>query len=126
MVGRPRDLLGEQFWRRHIRQHHDSGLSVPRYCRDHELHQSAFYSWRRRLAIRDRGAAAAALKPLPTPAFLPVTVLDPTACQATTAIEIILADGSRVRARAGCDRQLLADVLALLARGARGDEVRPC
>ena len=126
MAGRPRDLLGEQFWRRHIRQHHDSDLSVPCYCRDHELHQGAFYSWRRRLAIRDR---AAALEPLPSPAFLPVTVLDPPACRGATAIEIILADGSRVRARAGCDRQLLADVLALLARGARdahGDEGRPC
>ena len=124
MAGRPRDLQGEQFWRRHIRQHHDSGLSVPRYCRDHELHQGAFYSWRRRLAIRDHTATA--LEPLPTPAFLPVTVLDPQACPGTTAIEIILADGSRVRARAGCDRQLLADVIALLARGARDDEGRPC
>ena len=124
MAGRPRDLQGEQFWRQLIRQHHDSGLSVPRYCRDHELHQGAFYPRRRRLAIRDHTATA--LEPLPSPAFLPVTVLGPPACQATTAIEIILADGSRVRVRAGCDRQLLADVLALLARGARDDEGRPC
>ena len=120
MAGRPRDLQGEQFWRRHIDQHRASGLSVPRYCRDRELQQSAFYSWRRRLTLRDR--AATALEPLPMPAFLPVTVIDPPTGRGATAIEIVLADGRRVRVRAGCDRQLLADVLALLARG----EGRPC
>ena len=87
---------------------------------DHDLQQSAFYSWRRRLALRDR--AATALEPLPTPAFLPVTVVDPPIGRGATAIEIVLADGCRVRVRAGCDRQLLSDVLALLARG----EGRPC
>ncbi len=40
------------------------------------------------------------------------------------AIDIRLAEGHRVRIRSGCDRSLLADVLAMRRRSA--SEGRPC
>jgi hypothetical protein len=51
-------------------------------------------------------------------------VIDPPAVHNETPIDIHLADGHRVRVRAGCDRLLLADVLALLRQST--PEGRPC
>jgi hypothetical protein len=107
MARNERDPKRERTWRRHIGRQAASGLTVRAYCFDHDLQESAFYFWRRTLAARDREAAA-------VPAFLPVTVLPPTPPVADSPIDVRLAGGHRVRVRAGCDRELLAAVLALL------------
>jgi transposase-like protein len=104
----------EQFWRRHIDQQRASRLTVRAYCQRHGLHEHSFYSWRRTIAERDR-----------QPAFLPVAVLDAPNQPHDSPIDIRLADGRRVRVRAGCDRALLADVLAIL-RSAPKPEDRSC
>lgn len=111
-MGRPRDLRLERSWRRHVRRQRRSGLTVADYCQCHELAESAFYLWRRIIAERDGKAQAAA------PAFVPVTVVNRPAFPGSP-IDIHLANGRRVRVRSGCDRDLLAAVLALL-------EERPC
>jgi transposase-like protein len=54
-----------------------------------------------------------------TPSFLPVQVATPVAAEATCSLEIVLTHGRTVRVRPGFDRQMLADVLAVL-------EARPC
>jgi hypothetical protein len=109
MAGRRRDGGLERGWRQHIEQQRSSGLSVRDYCDAHDLTESSFYLWRRTLAERDRES---------TPAFVPVVITDAPRVEASP-IEIRLAGGQRVRVRAGCDRKLLADVLAVL-------EGRPC
>ena len=65
---------------------------------------SNFYLWRRTIAERNRKS---------TPAFVPVVIKDTPRVDGLP-IEICLAAGRRVRVRAGCDRTLLADVLAVL------------
>jgi transposase-like protein len=125
----PRPFLNpdrEQFWRRHRDRHRTSGLTIADYCRRHGLAASSFHAWRRTLAARDRAPASLA----PTPAFLPVAVVEAPASPRESPsheppIEIRLACGHRVRVRTGCDRALLADVLALLD-GAPQPEARPC
>jgi transposase-like protein len=124
MAGRPRDPQLEVFWRRHIDRQLTSGSSVRGYCRRHGLQDAAFYAWRRRLAQR-KPATASPHASTPTPAFLPIAIVDTPTPRRATVIEIVLTDGRRVRVRAGCDRQLLADILALLSPPARG-EGRPC
>jgi hypothetical protein len=115
-MARQRDLKRERVWRQHIGRQHRSGRTIRDYCFDHDLAEAAFHRWRRVIAERDAEAAPPALA---MPAFVPVTVLDSSASPARSPIDIRLADGRRVRVRSGCDRALLAAVLALL-------EGRPC
>jgi hypothetical protein len=115
----------EQFWRRHIDQQHASRLSIRGYCHCHGLHEQSFYAWRRTIAERDRLGKPVLPQPLAAPAFLPVAVVDGPTRLDDSPIEIRLVDGCRVRIRAGCDRTLLADVLAILHAASKSEE-RPC
>jgi transposase len=101
----------EQSWRRHIDRQGASGLSIRDYCDRHGLQEHSFYSWRRTIAERDRHDKATPGQP---PAFLPVAVVETPSRRHDSPIDIRLADGRRVRVRAGCDRALLADILAIL------------
>jgi transposase-like protein len=125
----------EQFWRRHLRRQAQSGLSIRGYCRRHGLADASFHHWRRTIRQRDgqsrTGPSHARQSDFSaTPAFLPVALIDPPAPAASSPIDIHLGGGRRIRVRSGCDRQLLADVLAILAarnaaaRAAAED--RPC
>jgi transposase len=119
-----RDLKREQIWRRHIERHRASGLTIRAFCSAHSLRETSFYFWRQELARRDRDDAHSAATSA-APPFVPVAVIDATSEHDTdAAIDIRLAEGHRIRIRAGCDRNLLADVLRLL-RG-RSEEGRPC
>jgi hypothetical protein len=121
MARQQRDLKREQIWRRHIEQHRASGLTIRGYCAAHQLRETSFYFWRQELAKRDRVSAA---RPNRVPAFVPVAVIDPPSVCRATPIDIHLAGGHRVRVRAGCDRAVLADVLAMLRQPM--PEGRPC
>ncbi len=95
-------------WLQVLQQWQASGLSIRKFCREHGYHESQFGFWKRRLATKLDGAAAA-----PKPSFLPVTVVNVSA-PPPPVIDIRLASGHRLRVRAGCNRQLLADVVAVL------------
>ena len=115
-----RDPKREQTWRRHSEQQRTSGLTVRAFCSLHNLKETSFFYWKKEIARRDREAAfspAASTSPA-APAFVPVAVIDPPTDPTETPIDICLADGPRVRVRSGCDRELLADVLAMLRRSA--------
>lgn len=114
--GKGRDPRRERTWRRHLRQQSNSGLTIRDYCGEHDLAESSFYFWRREIAARDRQVSDGA--PSAEPAFVPVTIVEPPT-PASAAIDIRLVSGHRLRVRAGCDRQLLAEVVAVL-------EGRPC
>jgi hypothetical protein len=105
----------EQFWRRCLAEQRASGLSIRAYCQGRSLNEHSFYSWRRTIAQRDRQSA---------PAFLPVAVVSTPGQSPHSPIDIGLADGRRIRVRSGCDRALLADVLAILHAAPK--EARPC
>jgi hypothetical protein len=113
-MARHRDLKRERTWRQHIERQRRSGRTLRDYCSDHELTESAFYRWRRIIAERDGAAGVLAPASTALPAFVPVAVIDAPARRTSSPIDVCLADGRRVRVRSGCDRELLATVLALL------------
>jgi transposase-like protein len=92
-----------------------SGLSIRVWCREHDLHEQAFYWWRSRLAQTDRRQKPRYRKP----ALVPVRVSAPEADRAEGGIEIVLPGDRRVRVKGRVDRQTLVDVLAVL-------EAPPC
>lgn len=100
-----RDLALERQWRKHVERQRRSGESVREYCRAQGLHESAFYFWRRTIAERDREKSRAA--------FVPV-VVQGAAGDSSSAIDIHLGRGRRVRVRSGCSRELLTVVLGVM------------
>jgi hypothetical protein len=125
----------QSYWEEVVRRWKEGGQSVRAFCHAEGLRESAFYSWRRKLARRGHGAdvvngsrlqarranPASRVSPRrgPSRSFLPVQVVGPASgcpglADATHGVEIVLAQGRTVRVRAGFDRQTLADVLAVL------------
>ena len=112
MAKSKRDVGKERFWRRAVAEWRRSGVTVRDYCSVESLAETAFYYWRRELARRDGQAREGRRKGRPL--FVPVQVRHETGSAARPLIEIVLSGGCVVRVRRGFDRQLLADVLALL------------
>src|SRR5437867_4484981 len=99
------DLLG--LWQQ-------SKLSVRAFCRRHRLSEPSFYSWRR--TLRQRGLigqdpADDAVK-VQTPAFVQVSV--DAGAAAPKSIEVVLAQGRRLRVRPGFDVNTLRQLLRVL------------
>ena len=96
----------EARWRRVVEGHPGSGLSIRAYCAQRGVREHGFYWWRSKLARRDADHPAA---------FVPVTVTAETPVPTPIGqVEIILPGDQRVRVIAPVDRQMLADVLAVL------------
>ncbi len=105
------DEAKHEHWRGVLRQWQASGLGIRAFCARHRIREPQFWWWRRRL---EEPAAR-----LEQPAFMPVTLVGAREA-GRAAIDIRLkTSGHRLRVRSGCDRQLLAEVVALL-------EDRPC
>jgi hypothetical protein len=102
-----------EHWRRILQSWRASGLSVRGFCGRRKIPESQFWWWKRRLAERVEAASVKA-----GPDFVPVMIVEPPS-PTSAAIDIRLTSGHRLRVRAGCDRRLLAEVVALL-------EGRPC
>ena len=75
--GKGRDRRREAQWRRIIREHTRSGLTIREFCRKSKLPESAFYFWRRELQHRQADQEQRRLAPTSAPAFLAVRVLEP-------------------------------------------------
>lgn len=102
-----RDRSKEGQWRRVVARQPRSGLSVRAYCFRHGVKESAFYWWRAELARRR------AVRP--KAAFVPVRVVADEAARADGGrLEIVLPGARRVRVIGRVDRQMLADVVAVL------------
>jgi hypothetical protein len=122
------DLARRQQWQTAIQRWQSSGQSVRAFCRQESLKESAFFFWRRELALHREDATsppslpqASKRKTLPPaeiagPAtrFLPVQVVAGHDPQRAGDIEIVLGSGRAVRVPPRFDRQTLADVLAFL------------
>jgi transposase len=123
-IGRPRDSLKEQFWRRTIAEQSRSGLSIKAYCQREGIEPQSFHRWRQVLARRDHDFPLHRTvdrpdsfnQPVRSSAFLPVRVLQNAAepIASTTPIEIVLHSGPTVRVTPGFDPQALDSVLSVL------------
>ncbi len=123
MAHRPgRDRKKEVFWRRVIAGQPRSGLSVRAWCGRHEVRESSFYWWRRRLARRDTATAFVPVRLASGPSSAGADRLassagadDPTTASGGQGrIEIVPSQGWRVQVIGPVDRRALADVLAVL------------
>jgi transposase-like protein len=109
--GKPRDPHKEQHWRQLIDQWQRSGLSVRAFCRRQHLAAPSFYAWRRTLRQRD-GRARPATAPV---TFLPVHVrADDTDRDGPPPLELVLANGRRLRIPPGYDDAHLRQLLRAL------------
>jgi len=122
--GTPRDLKKEEFWRRRLGAQAGSGLSVRAWCRRHGVRESAFYWWRTRLARRDAAAPCGSVH-VPPP-LVPVQVMADTAPAAAQRIEIVLPGARCVHVFGRVERQMLAEVVAVLATSAPAAEASGC
>jgi len=101
-----------QFWRQVIDGHAGSGLSVPDWCRRRKVSESAFYAWKRKLALE-------ACEPtVPGPRFAQLVVRDASVSQmrplpGNASLRIRLGD-TRVEVPAGFDAATLRVVLEAL------------
>jgi hypothetical protein len=117
-----RDSGKERYWRRMLRLWQRSGQTGRDFCATHGLSEPSFYGWRREIARRDQEIATAtepAARPVapqssacaPLPMFVKVTV-DAEAVPAP--LEVVVAQGRRVRVGAGFDAALLRQLLRVL------------
>jgi len=108
--GPRRDPSKEQFWRDALARWRDSGLTIRDYCRQHRLSEASFYAWRRELTQR-RSSHSAADAPAVT--FVPLTVRpEPVAADAT--VEVVLANGRRLRLPVGVATSVVRELLGVL------------
>jgi hypothetical protein len=98
-----------EYWRRQIERWHSSGMSISRFCRSSGFSESLFYYWRRTIAQRD-GQVRARGGGL----FVPVRVAEDEPGSLPGGIEIVLAGDRRIRVNGRVDRQMLAEVVAVV------------
>jgi len=113
MTRQKRDIQKERHWAKVIREAACSGISIREFCAQRKLKESQFYWWQRKLREQRekrtlrRGIRAKA----PTAAGTFALVSDDPQ-QLDAGIELVLADGRRVRISRGVDEETLRTVLA--------------
>ena len=108
-----RDVEKERYWKKVIREAARSGLSIREYCRQHDLRESQFHWWQRKLKdgrqegrLRGQGGGGGSKASF-------VLVSD-GAEDLDAGIELVLGNGRRLRIRKGVDEQTLRTVLAAI------------
>ena len=121
---RGKDVEKERYWRKTIREAARSGLSIREFCRRHELRESQFHWWQRKLKDRYGQKAARGEKgggdDSDQAAF---ALVSDRPEELDAGIELVLDNGHRIRIRKGVDEETLRTVLTAVrsdgyARGA--------
>lgn len=102
------DVEKARYWQKTIREAARSGLSTREFCRQRKLHESQFYWWQRRLAARQTAKQGNAAEPAS------FALVSDEAGAADAGLELVLADGRRLRIRRGVDEETLRAVLAAM------------
>jgi transposase-like protein len=103
-----------EWWRRQIQRQHEGRLTVAEFCRRLGVSTVTFYSWKRRFREAPSASSLVPERPsarpmpeandAPTPAFLPVSILD---AGPAGQLEIELANACIVRLKGAVDPELL-------------------
>ena len=104
-MNRRRNLEREEYWRGVIGEQEASGLSASAFCRERNLSAGSFFTWRRKLADRDRTDNAAK--------FVPVQ-LQALAASSRPGCEVVLPNGCRVIVSSQCDATWLHEIVQAL------------
>ena len=113
--GKKPDVEKQRQWERIIREAARSGLSIRAFCRQRRIKESQFYWWQRRLKQRSRrpfGCRGRSTRHGAGPASFALVSDEPGAL--TAGIELVLANGRRLRISQGVDEATLRTVLASL------------
>jgi hypothetical protein len=132
-----RDIAKEQRWRQVFADQQTSGLGVTDFCRQSDIKVPQFYSWKKRIRLRDAERSAGSRRRMAGRAnqiaekakrekcraveFAEVQLVDrePTIAikakaVSTGALEVVFASGTKVRLSADCSLALFASVVSLL------------
>ena len=124
------DLEKEAFWRLILTEHSASGLNIRDFCRQEDVPEASFYSWRRTIGQRDQLAAETCLPASAShavshssSAMLPVKVIGapepigqsvqsaPPNLRISEPIEILTPNGFTIRVCHNQSRQAIVRVL---------------
>ena len=110
MGGRQTDEGKRDQWRKLIAEAACSGTSIREFCRQRKVTEAQFYAWRARLNGKVHGTARR--RALATAKRSTFALVSDVPGELDAGIELVLADGRRVRIRRGVDEQTLRTVLA--------------
>ena len=110
MGGRREDAGKREQWRKLIAEAARSGISVREFCRQRRVTEPQFYAWRARLNGKAHGAARRRALSAGKAATFALVSDAPGALDA--GIELVLADGRRIRISRGVEEATLRTVLS--------------
>lgn len=110
MSGRKIDERKREQWRKRVAEAARSGNSIREFCRQQGVPESQFYAWRARLNGKVHGMARRRAMSATKAATFALVSESPGELDA--GIELVLADGRRMRIRRGVDEATLRTVLA--------------
>ena len=110
MRGRREDTEKREQWRKLIAEAARSGTSIREFCRQRRVTEPQFYAWRARLNGKAHGLARR--RALTVTKAATFALVSDAPGELDAGIELVLADGRRVRIRRGVDETTLRTVLA--------------
>ena len=110
--GRGVDVAKHRLWQKTIGEAARSGLSIREFCRQRNLRTSQFYWWQRRLGMDVRRRLSRKVISGQGQASFALVSNEPAGTDA--GIELVLADGRRLRIYKGVDAETLRAVLAAM------------
>ena len=94
-----------QFWQTAIEARRKSGLSIAAFCKKKGISETAYYYWRRKLAVgvsKPQGPSASDFLEVVMPVSPPAV------------LELVFSSGSRLKINPGVDPKMLNQVLSTL------------
>ena len=101
----------QQFWQMVLETFKSSELSIRQFCQQEGLTESAFYSWRKKLAASDESTDDEQEDCQSQP-FIQVSMPD----KKPELLELVLVSGNTLRISSGADNKTLANVLSALCK----------
>jgi|MudIll2142460700_1097286.scaffolds.fasta_scaffold900902_1 transposase-like protein len=113
MRGQRADEQTRAQWRKLIAEAVQSGRSIRAFCQDRGVTEGQFYAWRRRLTGAGHGAVRSGPEGV-VPGATFALVQEAGVHPEPAGVELVWADGRRLRIRPGADAATLRTVLAVL------------
>ena len=126
-MGQRRSSKRAGYWQGVIGKQESSGMSAAAFCRQHEVPESSFYNWKRKLKQRRREDDSTRTGKATSPGitrsgatrknsaltFVPLELPTPPAVRPASS-EVVLPDGCRIIVPGQCDAHWLREILQVL------------